>query len=145
MTGASRILVGVLAALVFVGLAVWTAKDELGGERPVLPEGDAQAEAERGDPRRPGVPDSLRGTEVDGALVVNRTRDGGKTFETLRQGLPQSHCYDLIYRHALVVDTAGTRLAMGSTTGNLWVSDSAGEGWEQIAGHLPPIAQVAFA
>jgi lipase chaperone LimK len=70
VTGASRILVGVLAALVFVGLAVWTAKDELGGERPVLAEGDAQAEAERGDPRRPGVPDSLRGTEVDGALVV---------------------------------------------------------------------------
>ena len=26
---------------------------------------------------------------TDGCVVVNRTRDGGKTFETLRKGLPQ--------------------------------------------------------
>ena len=34
---------------------------------------------------------------------------------------------------------------MGSTTGNLWVSDDGGERWRQVSGHLPPIAQVAFA
>ncbi len=27
---------------------------------------------------------------VDGALVVNRTRDGGRSFDTLRRGLPQA-------------------------------------------------------
>ena len=82
---------------------------------------------------------------VDGRLVVTRTRDGGASFETLDGGLPAAASYDLVYRHALVVDAGGTRLAMGSTTGNLWVSDSAGEAWAQVAGHLPPIAQVAFA
>ena len=92
----------------------------------------------------PAVKDECR-VPVDGRLVVTRTRDGGASFETLSEGLPADASYDLIYRHALVVDGSGTRLAMGSTTGNLWVSDSAGEAWEQVAGHLPPIAQVAFA
>ena len=36
------------------------------------------------------------------ALVVNRTRDGGRSFETLRTGLPRDHRYELIYRHGAV-------------------------------------------
>ena len=40
----------------------------------------------------------------DGKLVVTRTRDGGKTFEVLTKGLPQSHAYDVVYRHALALD-----------------------------------------
>src|SRR5256885_13596017 len=47
---------------------------------------------------------------TDGRVVVNRTRDGGKTFETLRQGLPQEYAYDLVYRHGLDVDESGNRL-----------------------------------
>jgi hypothetical protein len=75
--------------------------------------------------------------------VVTRTRDGGRSFEALSQGLP-AESWDLIYRHALDVDASGERLAMGSTTGNFWVSEDAGERWTHISGHLPPIAQVAF-
>jgi hypothetical protein len=92
----------------------------------------------------PAVKDECR-VPVDGLLVVTRTRDGGESFEGLARGLPVEASYDLIYRHALVVDAGGARLAVGSTTGNLWVSDSAGEAWTQVAAHLPPIAQVAFA
>jgi len=51
--------------------------------------------------------------------VVTRTRDGGRTFETLSHGLPQQHAYDLVYRHALDVDETGDWLACGSTTGSL--------------------------
>ena len=91
----------------------------------------------------PAVKDECR-VPVDGRLVVTRTRDGGASFETLDGGLPREASYDLIYRHALVVDREGTGLAMGSTTGNLWLSETAGEDWAQLAGHLPPIAQVAF-
>jgi len=90
----------------------------------------------------PAVKDELR-VPVDGKLVVTRTRDGGKSFETLGEGLP-SPSWDVIYRHALDVDGSGERLAMGSTTGNLWVSESGGERWTQVSTHLPPIAQVAF-
>ncbi len=92
----------------------------------------------------PGVKDECR-VPVDGALVVARTRDGGKSFEVLREGLPQRDAYDLIYRHGLAVDGTGNRLAMGSTTGHLWASEDGGDRWTLIAGHLPPIACVRFA
>ena len=39
--------------------------------------------------------------------AVTRTRDGGKTWEALREGLPQRDAYDLIYRHGLDVDESG--------------------------------------
>ena len=92
----------------------------------------------------PAVKDECR-IPVDGKMVVARTRDGGKTFEILRQGLPQEHAYDLVYRHALDVDGSGERLAMGSTTGSLWISEDAGNRWFAAAAHLPPIYQVCFA
>lgn len=80
----------------------------------------------------------------DGALVVNRTRDGGRSFETLREGLPQSGCYDLVYRHGLAVADDGRTLLMGSTTGGLWTSDDAGDTWHTVSTHLPPIHAVRF-
>jgi hypothetical protein len=92
----------------------------------------------------PAVKDECR-IPVDGKMVVARTRDGGKTFEVLRRGLPQEHAYDLVYRHALDVDGSGERLAMGSTTGSLWISEDAGNRWFAAAAHLPPIYQVCFA
>lgn len=82
---------------------------------------------------------------VDGALAVMRTRDGGKSFEALRRGLPQRHAYDLVYRHALAVDDSGERLAFGSTSGGLWVSDDGGESWKSPEARLPPVAAVRFA
>ena len=91
----------------------------------------------------PAVKDEKR-YPADGRVVVNRTRDGGRTFETLAQGLPQDHAYDLVYRHALDVDEAGERLAFGSTTGSLWVSDDAGDSWSTLAANLPPVYAVRF-
>ena len=91
----------------------------------------------------PVIKDEKR-VPVDAALCVSRTRDGGKTFEQLRNGLPQSNAYDLIYRHGLVVDDSGERLLMGSTTGNLWASDDAGDNWQSVAPNLPPIYAVKF-
>ncbi len=82
---------------------------------------------------------------VDARLVVTETRDGGETYASLSRGLPQHDAYDLIYRHALVIDGTGDRLAMGSTTGGLWVSDNQGSDWQLLSAHLPPIAALAFA
>jgi hypothetical protein len=50
-----------------------------------------------------------------------------------------------VYRHALAVDETGDRLAFGSTTGNLWVSEDAGDSWAQVSVHLPPVNVVRFA
>jgi hypothetical protein len=91
----------------------------------------------------PAVKDEKR-YPVNGKVVVTRTTDGGATFETLTKGLPQSHAYDLVYRHALDVDDTGNRLAFGSTTGSLWLSESGGDDWQTISTNLPPIYAVRF-
>jgi hypothetical protein len=33
---------------------------------------------------------------------------------------------------------------MGSTTGNLWVSEDGGENWGQVSGTLPPVYCVVW-
>ena len=92
----------------------------------------------------PAVKDECR-VPVDGKVVVARTRDGGEHFDVLTNGLPQQHAYDLVFRHALDIDDSGDRLAMGSTTGSLWVTEDGGDSWAAISTHLPPIYQVRFA
>ena len=57
---------------------------------------------------------------IAGALVVWRTSDAGATWERLSEGLPQQDCHDVVLRHA--ADISGDTVAMGSTTGDLWVS-----------------------
>jgi photosystem II stability/assembly factor-like uncharacterized protein len=73
---------------------------------------------------------------------VARTRDGGQTWEQLREGLPQRNAYDVVYRHALA--NSGGTLAFGSTTGNLYVSEDGGDSWETVGNNLPPIYSVRF-
>ncbi len=76
--------------------------------------------------------------------MVTKTSDGGKTFRQLTTGLPGQHAYDIVFRHALDVDSTGSCLAMGSTTGNLWVSEDGGETWETVSQNLPPVYVVRF-
>jgi len=76
-------------------------------------------------------------------LATARTpEDPPLVARVFRSGLPQRDAFDLIYRHGLDVDATGTRLAMGSTTGSLWVSENAGEVWQLVNAHLPPIYAV---
>ena len=77
--------------------------------------------------------------------MVSRTRDGGKTFDVLTEGLPQEHAYDLTFRHALDIDESGDRLAFGSTTGSVWVSEDQGDTWQTVTTQLPPVYSVRFA
>jgi photosystem II stability/assembly factor-like uncharacterized protein len=89
----------------------------------------------------PAIADQTR-VPVDGALVVNRTRDGGRSWQTLRAGLPQQHAYDLMYRHALDVSADGQRLLMGSTTGGVWASEDGGDHWQTVSLNLPMVHAV---
>jgi hypothetical protein len=92
----------------------------------------------------PGIKDEKR-IPVDGKLVVTRTKDGGKTFKSLTKGLPQKHAYDLVFRHGLAIDDSGKKLAMGSTTGNVWVSENGGDSWSQVSSTLPQVYAVRWA
>jgi hypothetical protein len=91
----------------------------------------------------PGVKDEFR-YPVDGKLVVARTMDGGKSFEQLSNGLPDVEAYDLVYRHGLDVDETGDRLAFGSTTGGVWITENGGDEWSELPARLPPVYAVRW-
>jgi len=90
----------------------------------------------------PGISDEIR-VAVDQSLCVCRTDDGGKTWKDFRKGLPQLTSFDIVYRHALGVN--GESLAFGTTTGNLYLSNDAGESWETLNANLPMIYSLEFA
>lgn len=81
-------------------------------------------------------------TTIDAGLYVARTRDGGATWQALREGLPQAHAYDVVYRHAL--DAAGDTVCFGTTTGNVFLSEDAGDTWRCLGNHFPPVHSVRF-
>jgi photosystem II stability/assembly factor-like uncharacterized protein len=90
----------------------------------------------------PAISDEKR-MAIDGAVCVCRTTDGGRSWTALREGLPQEGAYDVVFRHGL--DQRGDRLAFGSTSGNLYVSDDRGESWHTVSNNLAPIYSVRFA
>lgn len=90
----------------------------------------------------PAISDGIR-TAIDGKLQVCRTSDGGKTWQSFSNGLPEKNSYDIVYRHCLKY--ADGQLAFGTTTGNLFLSDDLGENWECISNYLPMIYCIHFA
>lgn len=91
----------------------------------------------------PGVSDEHR-LPPNGRVIVTRTRDGGRTFETLGRGLPSHHAYDLTFRHALDLDRTGNSLVFGTTTGGVWWSRDQGDSWTTVSEHLPPVYATRF-
>jgi len=92
----------------------------------------------------PAIKDEKR-IPSGGRLVVTKTRDGGESFETLGNGLPVAHAYDLVFRHALAVDDQGSEVVFGSTTGNAYASADGGARWSRLDASLPPIYAIRFA
>lgn len=90
----------------------------------------------------PAKSDEVR-VAYERGICVARTRDGGQSWQTLSNGLPQQGAYDIVYRHAL--DLKGDHLAFGSTTGNAFYSTDGGENWTCLSNYLPPIYSVRFA
>lgn len=75
--------------------------------------------------------------------AVWRTRDGGRTWQALRNGLPQQNAYFGVLRQAMAtdrLDPAG--VYFGTSGGALFASRDEGENWEAIAEHLPTISSV---
>jgi photosystem II stability/assembly factor-like uncharacterized protein len=79
----------------------------------------------------------------DAKAAVWRTRDAGKTWQDLRQGLPQDNVYFNVLRQAMTTDRlepAG--IYFGSNNGSLYASSDEGESWSCIADNLPTITSV---
>ena len=75
--------------------------------------------------------------------AVWRTRDAGKTWSALRQGLPKENAFFGVLRQAMATDRlekAG--VYFGTNTGKLFASADEGDNWSCIAEDLPPIYSV---
>lgn len=90
----------------------------------------------------PAISDEMR-VAHDLALCVCRTEDGGRTWRALRNGLPQEHCFDIVFRHSLAVH--GEQLVFGTTTGNVFYSEDGGDHWKLLSGHLQRVDSAAWA
>ncbi|MDI7861200.1 exo-alpha-sialidase [Rhizobiaceae bacterium n13] len=79
----------------------------------------------------------------DARAAVWRTRDAGKTWDDLREGLPQKNAYFGVLRQAMATDTLDKAgVYFGTSSGELYGSADEGDSWNCIATHLPPVYSV---
>ncbi len=79
----------------------------------------------------------------DGKLRVYRSKTGGKYWEALTKGLPQSDCYVNILRDAMAVDTLDAcGIYFGTTGGQVYCSPDGGDTWKPIVRDLPGVLSV---
>lgn len=79
----------------------------------------------------------------DAKAAVWRTRDGGESWQALREGLPQKSAYFNVLRQALATDTLDQAgVYFGTNSGSVYASADEGESWACIAEHLPVISSI---
>jgi photosystem II stability/assembly factor-like uncharacterized protein len=79
----------------------------------------------------------------DGKLRVYRSRSGGNEWEALTNGLPQRDCYVNVLRDAMCVDSLDScGVYFGTTGGQVYGSNDAGDTWNAIVRDLPAVLSV---
>lgn len=79
----------------------------------------------------------------EGKLRVYRSRTGGNEWEALTKGLPQRDCYVNVLRDAMAVDTLDKcGIYFGTTGGQVYASNDAGDNWNAIVRDLPAVLSV---
>ena len=79
----------------------------------------------------------------DAKLRVYRSKTGGNEWEPLTKGLPQSNCYVNVLRDAMAVDTLEScGVYFGTTGGQVYASNDAGDSWNAIVHDLPAVLSV---
>ncbi|MGO0577779.1 hypothetical protein [Ornithinimicrobium panacihumi] len=69
--------------------------------------------------------------------------DGGRTWESRRDGLPQEACFFTVLRQAMTVDGGNPMgVYFGTNTGSVFASLDEGVSWREIARHLPTVLSV---
>jgi len=85
-------------------------------------------------------------TSPAGRPAAYVTRNAGKSWQRLDQGLPESQAWWTVKRQAMTVDALATpALYLGTTSGELWMGKDEGASWTNIARHLPEIYAVEAA
>ena len=79
----------------------------------------------------------------DGKLRVYRSRAGGNEWEALTNGLPQQDCYVNVLRDSMAVDKLDScGIYFGTTGGQVYASNDAGDTWNAIVRDLPSVVSV---
>jgi photosystem II stability/assembly factor-like uncharacterized protein len=79
----------------------------------------------------------------DASAAVWRTRDGGASWQGLRNGLPQQSCFFTVLRQAMAGDTRDPAgVYFGTNSGSVFASTDEGDSWDEIARHLPTVLGV---
>jgi len=80
---------------------------------------------------------------AEGRPAVYRTRDGGNSWEPLRDGLPEN-AYVGVLRQAMTVDSCETSgVYFGTSSGQIYYSRDTGEHWEPMPCILPRIQSLS--
>ena len=85
------------------------------------------------------APGTWRTTHFAGARI-SRSKDGGRTWEILRNGLPDRLQASI---EAFCLEEAGDSTAVfaATTSGEIFCSSDMGDSWEKIITGLPPISK----
>lgn len=79
----------------------------------------------------------------EGKMRVFRSKTGGNEWEPLTKGLPQKNCYVDVLRDAMAVDTLDKcGIYFGTTGGQVYCSNDAGDNWQAVVHDLPAVLSV---
>ncbi|HEX9335580.1 MAG TPA: exo-alpha-sialidase [Pseudonocardiaceae bacterium] len=81
-----------------------------------------------------------------GRCRVYRSEDAGSTWTALFDGLPDDGFWSIVLRDALCTDNGDpTGIYFGTRSGEVYASRDEGDGWQQVADHLPDVLCVRAA
>jgi hypothetical protein len=105
----------------------------------------------------PRDPDTLWVCPMDGTDVwprvapggrpaVYRSRNGGRRWQRLDEGMPPGQAWWTVKRQAMTADAQSpVGLYLGTTSGEIWASRDEGDSWWCLARHLPAIQALEVA
>lgn len=85
-------------------------------------------------------------TAIGGKPAAYVTRNAGRSWQRLDEGLPAEQAWWTVKRQAMTCDARPTpALYLGTTSGEIWIGHDEGAHWKPLARHLPEVYAVDVA